>query len=204
MTEHYFTSKPTSEHKVFHFTAVLRGKEYVFQTDAGVFSRREIDRGTQLLIESLLCKEGDVVLDLGCGYGPIGIAAGDLVGPKGHVYLVDMNERAVELASENLKANQVTNGTALVSDGFRSLPEDLQFDWVVTNPPIRAGKAVVYGLLDDAYESLKPGGGLMVVIRTKQGAKSMERYLTDLFGNCETVNRGSGFRVFSCCKHLPS
>ena len=119
MTEHYFTSKPTSEHKVFHFTAVLRGKEYVFQTDAGVFSRREIDRGTQLLIESLLCKEGDVVLDLGCGYGPIGIAAGDLVGPKGHVYLVDMNERAVELASENLKANQA-NGTALVSDGFRS------------------------------------------------------------------------------------
>ncbi|NLJ75615.1 MAG: class I SAM-dependent methyltransferase [Firmicutes bacterium] len=204
MAEHYFTSKPSSEHKVTQFTAVLRGKEYVFKTDAGVFSRGEIDRGTRLLIEALPCKEGDVVLDLGCGYGPIGAAAGDLVKPSGHVYLVDINERAVELAAVNLKMNQVTNGTVLVSDGLQSLPANIQFDWVVTNPPIRAGKSIVYGLLTEAYHFIKPGGGLMVVIRTKQGAKSMERYLTDLFGNCETVDRGSGFRVFSCCKHLPS
>ncbi|HHT72365.1 MAG TPA: class I SAM-dependent methyltransferase [Firmicutes bacterium] len=203
MTDHYYTQSPSSQHDVGEFQAVLRGKEYRFQTDAGVFSRQGIDKGTALLIEALRCRPGDTVLDLGCGYGPIGIAAADLVGPTGHVYLTDVNQRAVGLARQNLRLNHITNATVLGGEEETVWPPE-DVDWIVTNPPIRAGKAVVYGLMDEAYNRLKPGGGLMVVIRTKQGAASLEKHLTALFGGCETIARGSGFRVFFCRKHLHS
>jgi 16S rRNA (guanine1207-N2)-methyltransferase len=181
MTDHYYTHTPHSQHDVREFTAVLRGREYRFQTDAGVFSRTGIDRGTELLIEALLCGPGDTVLDLGCGYGPIGIAAAQLVGPTGHVYLTDVNQRAVELARTNLRLNGVTNATVLGGKAETEWPPE-PVDWIISNPPIRAGKAVVYGLMDEAYNRLLPGGGLMVVIRTKQGAASLEKHLAGLFG----------------------
>lgn len=202
MNDHYFTSKPRARHNRKEFTAELRGKTYIFQTDAGVFSKDEIDLGSRILIDSLDLKQGDTVLDLGCGYGPIGIAAADLVGPSGRVYLIDVNERACELARENLAKNGIRHAEVLVSDELGALPHDLQFDWVLSNPPIRAGKAVVYQLLTDAYHRLRPGGCLMAVIRTKQGAKSLETYLRDLAGNCETVAKKAGFRVLKCCKQL--
>lgn len=199
MSEHYFTNQPSAKHRPLEFTAELRGRMYLFHTDAGVFSRAEVDFGSQLLIDALPCQAGDTVLDLGCGYGPIGLVASTLVNPGGQVYLVDVNERAVELANKNLANNGITNARALVSDGLAALTS-LQFDWVLSNPPIRAGKKVVYSLLTDAYAALRPGGCLLVVIRTKQGAKSLEAYLQDLAGNCETIQKKSGFRILKCCK----
>lgn len=199
MTEHYFTNRPSAKHQPHEFAAELRGRIYLFQTDAGVFSRDEIDLGSQLLIDSLPCQPGDTVLDLGCGYGPIGMVAASLVAPSGQAYLIDVNERAVELANKNLANNGLTNAQALVSDGLEAVGH-LQFDWVVSNPPIRAGKRVFYSLLTDAYRALKPNGCLLVVIRTKQGAKSLENYLRDLAGNCETIQKKAGFRVLRCCK----
>ncbi|HPT82816.1 MAG TPA: methyltransferase [Limnochordia bacterium] len=201
MSEHYFTPKPGAEHKPFRFQAELRGKVYQFQSDAGVFSKDEIDAGTRLLINCLDLQPGDVVLDLGCGYGPLGLVAADLVGPGGRVYLVDVNERAVELARQNLAANGITNAQVFLSDGLAALPA-VEFDWVLCNPPIRAGKKVVYALLTEAYQALKPGGCLLVVIRTKQGAKSLQTYLEELAGGCTTLERQGGFRVLQCCKQL--
>ena len=91
MSEHYFTAKPGAEHRPSDFTAELKGRTYRFVTDAGVFSKGEVDFGTRLLIDCLELRPGDVVLDLGCGYGPIGVVAGDLVGPDGRVYMVEVN-----------------------------------------------------------------------------------------------------------------
>lgn len=202
MSEHYFSRRPTAEHRPDRFSAELRGRLYHFETDAGVFSKSEIDRGTQLLIDNLDLTPGQTVLDLGCGYGPVGIAAAHLVGNQGRVYLVDVNERAVELARINIEANGVLNAEALVSDGLQALPKKT-FDRVVSNPPIRAGKRVVYALLAEGYAALRPEGCLLVVIRTKQGAQSLKAYLEDLAGNCETVERKSGFRILKCCKLPP-
>lgn len=200
MTDHYFSNQPDSKHRRQEFSAKLRGKTYVFQTDAGVFSRGEVDLGSRILIDILPLKAGDTVLDLGCGYGPMGIVAANLVGPSGQVHMVDVNERAVALAKENVEKNQINNATVMVSDGISAL-RDLTFDWVISNPPIRAGKKVMYPLLAEAYDRLNPGGCLLVVIRTKQGAKSLEAYLQEL-SNCETLKKKAGFRVLKCCKHL--
>lgn len=201
MNDHYFSSQPRAEHEWIQFEEELRGKRYTFRTDAGVFSKQEIDLGSRILIDTLTLKRGDTVLDLGCGYGPIGMVAADQVAPTGQVYMVDVNERAVQLAQENLAKNGITNATVLVSNGLEKLT-DLTFDWVLSNPPIRAGKQVVYSLLTDAYHALKPGGCLQVVIRTKQGAKSLAKYLSELSGQCETIEKKAGFRVLKCCKQL--
>lgn len=200
MTEHYFSNQPSAKHKPLTFQATLRNKEYLFETDAGVFSRTEIDLGSQILIESLPAQLGNTVLDLGCGYGPIGMVAASLVNSSGQVYLVDINERAVELANRNIKANGIMNAQALVSDGLQELA-DVKFDNILTNPPIRAGKKVVYSMLKDAYAALNQGGCLFVVIRTKQGAKSLEKHLTEIGAICSTIQKKHGFRVYKCCKH---
>lgn len=202
MNDHYFTSEPSAGHDLWEFTAELRGKRYFFQTDAGVFSRDGVDLGTRILIGALPLQPGQTVLDLGSGYGPIGMVAATLVGPSGQVYMVDVNQRACELARANLIRNGIQNAQVFAGDGLQALPLGLTFDWVCSNPPIRAGKAVVYSLLTDAYQALKPGGCLLVVIRTKQGAKSLERYLADLAGVCETIEKKAGFRVLKCCKPL--
>ena len=202
MNDHYFTSKPNTKSEPREFAAELRGRTFLFQADAGVFSKDEVDAGTRILIDTLTLKLGDTVLDLGAGYGPIGMVAATLVGPTGRVYMVDVNERACELARKNLIRNGIDHAQVFLGDGIKSLPENVAFDWVLSNPPIRAGKAVVYPLLTEAYHALKPGGCLVVVIRTKQGAKSLEGYLLDLVGNCDTIEKKAGFRVLKCCKPL--
>lgn len=193
MTEHYYTSEPQSEHDILEFTAKLRGLDYKFTTDAGVFSRTEIDMGTELLIDALSLNSSDQVLDLGCGYGPLGMVAANLVGEAGFVDLVDINHRAVDLAQKNLATNNISNAKVWVSEGFSNVTK--QYDWIITNPPIRTGKKYIHSLVEEAVNYLKPSGRLMVVIRTKQGAKSMATKMEQVFGNVSTVIIKSGYRV---------
>ena len=202
MNDHYFTSKPSAKSEPREFAVELRGRTYSFLTDAGVFSKDEVDMGTRILIDTLSLKPGETVLDLGSGYGPIGMVAATLVGPTGRVYMVDVNERACELARKNLIRNGIDHAQVFLGDGINALPENVGFDWVLSNPPIRTGKAVVYPLLTEGYHALRPGGCLVVVIRTKQGAKSLEGYLQDLAGHCDTIEKKAGFRVLKCCKPL--
>lgn len=195
MSEHYYTSRPSAAHEETSFDATLRGMTFRFVTDAGVFSRDRVDFGSLLLIEAMRIGAADTVLDLGCGYGPIGMVAARLA-PEGFIYMVDVNERAVELARRNLAANGIANAEVRVGDGLAAVP-GIAFDVILTNPPIRAGKATVYRLLEEARAALKPGGSLWVVIQTKQGAPSMKRKLAELFGNVTDVDRKAGYHVFT-------
>lgn len=198
MADHYYTARPETAHDLGEFTATLRGMSFRIMTDSAVFSRDRVDFGSALLIEAMQIAPADTVLDLGCGYGPIGMAAARMA-PQGRIYMVDVNERAAGLAARNLAENGITNAEVRVGDGLKAVP-DIPFDKIVTNPPFRAGKAVVYGMVDDAHQALKPGGSLWVVIQTKQGAPSMKKKLKELFGNVEDVEREAGYHVFKAVK----
>jgi 16S rRNA (guanine1207-N2)-methyltransferase len=194
LTEHYFTPEPRAPHEVREFAAVLRGHRLLFQTDANVFSRDRVDPGTSLLIKAMQVPAAGNVLDLGCGYGPVGIAAAK-VAPGASIYMVEINERAAALARANVARNEVGNAEVRVGDGLAAVA-GIAFDVVLTNPPIRAGKQVIYAMVDGARAALREGGTLWVVIQTKQGAPSMKKKLAETFGNVEDVERQSGYHVF--------
>jgi len=198
LSEHYYTANPTASHQEERFTARLRGMDLTFVTDAAVFSRERVDFGSALLIEAMQIGPTDTVLDLGCGYGPIGMTAAKLA-PEASIYMVDVNERAADLARRNLAENGVTNAEVRTGDGLHPVA-GLTFNTVLTNPPIRAGKQAIYHMLDEAHAALKPGGAIWVVIQTKQGAPSMKRKLSELFGNVTDVEREAGYHVFKSVK----
>lgn len=162
-------------------------------TEAGVFSRTRLDPGTRLLIKHLEVKPDDRVLDLGCGYGAVGIIAARLA-PRGNVILADINARAVALAAENLQLNGIRNATAIQSDGYQSLGGQ-RFDVIALNPPIRAGLAVVYRLLEESAQHLAPGGRFYLVGRTRQGVLRLKEKIREVFGNVEEIARRGGYRV---------
>lgn len=171
----------------------LRGLRCRFHTDAGVFSPGGIDRGTELLIETMeLPAEGDV-LDWGCGYGPIGIVAA-AIAPGCRVTLGEVNERAVELTRENVRLNNVGNVYVAGGDLFTWLP-DLTFDVILTNPPIRAGKRVLFRLIEDCAQSLRPGGSFWLVGRRKQGIATLARKMERCLADVQTVAAKAGYRV---------
>lgn len=168
-------------------------------TDAGVFSKNRLDPGTKLLIQSLpLDSAYKHVFDLGCGYGPVGLVIAKLL-PEAIVHMSDINQRAIELGIKNAKLNGVSNVILKSGDGFEPFPNQ-KFDLIVTNPPIRAGKQVIYELVDQAFDALNPGGWLILVIKTKHGAKSMEAKLISVFNNANELEKGGGYRVFGSKK----
>ncbi len=193
MPEQYFAARPTSRRRPETVSAVLHGRTFVFSTDAGVFSAGGIDRGTEILVQSLRLDPGAQVLDLGCGYGVLGIVAASLA-PNGRIVMTDLNARAVELARRNVHTNAVPHADVRLGEFYAPVAGE-RFDAILTNPPIRAGKDVVFRIIDEAPSHLKPAGSLWMVARTRQGAKSFEARMAGLFGGCETVARGSGYRV---------
>ncbi|MBQ6349132.1 MAG: class I SAM-dependent methyltransferase [Clostridia bacterium] len=190
MPDHYYTEMPTSAHDERRIALRALGNDLTFITDAGVFSRDGLDRGTEVLLDALPALSGRV-LDLGCGWGAVGVALGRRW-PGLDIVMTDINSRAVELARRNLTENGV-KATVVQGDGFAAV--EGRFDAIVTNPPIRAGKAVIYGLFAQARDHLKPDGALYVVIRKQQGAPSALKYLKEIYARAETVGRGSGFHV---------
>ena len=189
---HYFTDNRNLETNRKDHSFRFLGRLYSFTTDNGVFSKDGVDPGTEILLKAAE-KYGlsGSVLDLGCGYGVVGIVLKTLF-PECRVISVDINPRAVELTILNAKQNS-TELDALVSDGFTQL--HTSFDAVITNPPIRTGKKVIYGMFEDAYLHLKDDGVLMAVIRRAQGAESAKKKLEDLFGNCEVILREKGYWI---------
>ena len=191
MSEQYYTADPTSESKPVPCAFPYRGWGLHFMTDAGVFSKGELDPGTRLLLDALPDLTGDV-LDVGCGWGAIGIAIAKAY-PDCRVTMVDVNRRALSLCRENAGRNQVAV-TCLESDGLAAVAGQT-FDVVVTNPPIRAGKQVIYRMFADAARQLRPGGALYLVIRKQQGAESCVKYLKTIFDTVEKLDKSNGYWV---------
>ncbi len=195
MSDHYYTSLPQSEHRPARFSFSYRGHTLVFDTDSGVFSRLGIDKGTELLLDSLPESLQGAVLDMGCGYGVIGCAVAKAF-PACRLTLADINQRAVALADANAKQNGLQLKT-LVSDGFAALQGE-RFDWILQNPPIRAGKQMIYAMFADAAKALLPTGALWLVIRKQQGAPSAIRYLEQLFAQVDIPEKKAGYWILRC------
>lgn len=200
MQQHYYSRRPEAASSPETTRYEYLGRVFTFTTDAGVFSKGKVDRGTDLLLEALQDVSCGSFLDMGCGYGPVGICF-KAAHPEAEVFMGDINERACALAEKNSSQNGVST-KVIQTDGFAAF-EGMSFDCIAMNPPIRAGKEVLRRLMSEAREALSDGGRLYIVIRTKQGAGSMRDYLEGLFGNCEDVERGSGYRVLLSTK-LPA
>jgi 16S rRNA (guanine1207-N2)-methyltransferase len=196
MSEHYYSQRPTTAADRQVLDAELRGFRFQLTSDAGVFSKGGVDYGSRVLIEHMEIPAAARILDVGCGYGPIGLTAAKLA-PEGHAVLIDINERAVELARLNAEANGITNVSFAQSDRLAAV-EGQRFDVILTNPPIRAGKAVVHRIFEEAKESLLPGGALWIVIQRKQGAPSARARLEELFGEhaVDEIGKDKGYRIF--------
>lgn len=200
MSEHYYSQKPQVESKPRKWQFSLLGHSFTFETDAGVFSKSEVDFGSRVLIESFVMPEIDgIILDIGCGYGPIGLSMAKQF-PNRTVYMVDVNERAIQLAKKNAEINGIQNVRILKSDGVSNVEEGLQVAAVLTNPPIRAGKDIVFKIYDDAYDVLKSGGELWVVIQKKQGAPSTVKRLEEIFKSVEIVEKEKGYWIIKAKK----
>lgn len=191
----YYAENPDAEHDIHDLRVQLLGEDFHFYTDAGVFSKKMIDYGSQALLSVLNFSAGQSLLDLGCGYGPLGISLAKVQNLK--VTMVDINQRALELAQKNAKRNGVEVDTyqSNIYDQVKG-----QFDQIISNPPIRAGKRVVHDILEGAYDHLKPGGSLTTVIQKKQGAPSAKAKMAQVFGNVEVVKKDKGYYILRSIK----
>jgi len=182
-----------------HIEANLAGKDLKFATTWGIFSPREIDSGTDLFLKYLEIKPNDIALDIGCGYGPIGLAIAANA-PHGSVHMVDKDFVAVDFANKNAKLNGLNNAQAYLSNGLSNVPKNIQFTTVVSNIPAKVGKEMLSILLHDVHQQLAPGGQFVVV--TINGLRQyMKRNFMEVFGNYEKVKQGKDYTISRCVKH---
>lgn len=194
MENHYYTNQPEVAHNRKQWEFPLRGKHFKFITDSNVFSKGTVDFGSRVLIDAfddINLPEGSI-LDVGCGYGPIGLSLAHSTGR--FVEMIDVNERAVELTKENADINGIGHIKAYASYIYESV-ENNDFAAVVSNPPIRAGKTVVHEIISGSYDKLVQGGTLTIVIQKKQGAPSAQKKMEDVFGNAEIVAKEKGYFI---------
>lgn len=192
--DHYYTQDPASAHDVRTFSFTFEGRTLSFTTDAGVFSKGHVDPGTLLLARSLPADLAGRALDLGCGWGALSVLTLCRF-PQLELVMSDINRRALDLAQQNVQANGM-RAQAVHSDGLQAVQGT--FDAVLTNPPIRAGKQVIYAMFADSRARLNPGGRLILVIRKQQGAPSAQKYLSTLFGQVELLARDAGYWILCC------
>lgn len=191
--EHYFTAFPKSRSRFGMIQTYLCGRSFEFMTASGLFSKSRVDLGSRLLVESMVLPEKGIVLDMGCGYGTVGIAAA-VSNPRLQVFMVDVNIRAVRLARRNAEINNAEN--VIVKRGNLYEPvKDLAFDRVLSNPPVTAGMETVKAIISGAPSHMARNGTFQMVVRSKIGGKRLCTILEEAFGNVEVLARGSGYRV---------
>jgi 16S rRNA G1207 methylase RsmC len=194
MVEHYFSEKQESDDSRFEINVRLKNDNFKLISTSGIFSKKELDAATELLIENSVI--GKKVLDLGCGYGVVGISI--LRKHKNAiVFFSDINERAIELTNENLKKLNLT-GEVIKSNLFEKI--DDKFDTILTNPPYAAGRALCFRLIEESSVHLEKLGTLQLVARHNKGGSVLEQKMKDVFGNVETLVKSGGFRVYISIK----
>ena len=195
MSKMYYAENPDAAHDIHELRVDLLGEKMTFLTDAGVFSKKMVDFGSQLLLKCLEVNQGETVLDVGCGYGPLGLSLAKAYGVQ--ATMVDINNRALDLARQNAERNKV-EATIFQSNIYEQVKG--KFDHVISNPPIRAGKQVVHEIIEKSQDFLETGGDLTIVIQKKQGAPSAKSKMEDVFGNCEIVKKDKGYYILRSVK----
>ena len=196
---HYFINDETVESKPRRISYSINGVDFSFESDNGVFSKNELDKGSELLIETLLpINLGENILDIGCGIGVIGLTLAYFT-PSIKVCLTDVNTRALSLCSANAATLKLSQRVTILQSDIYTKVEG-KFDSIVSNPPIRAGKKVTYEIYKGALVHLIDGGSLYIVIRKNQGAPSVMSYLEELFGNVTLLAREKGYYVLKATK----
>lgn len=196
---HYFTNQETP-YTAYLFKDMVLDSEYSFYSSEGVFSKNKIDYGSKVLIKSLV-DQGQMkgkMLDIGSGLGALSLVLAAL-NPELSTDLIDVNKRAIELANLNITHFNLEQrlSTEVFDLNTQIGYKDNYYDYVLTNPPIRAGKATVQSAFDLAYRSLKVGGSLYVVIQKKQGAPSAKKYIENIFGRCNILTKSKGYFILS-------
>ena len=196
---YYFDENPTLESNVKEIRFSLYGQNYAYYTDNGVFSKSKIDEGTYIFLKVLLPLHlTGRILDLGCGYGPLGLTIA-INSKEARVDLADINSRALALASRSGERLNLNNRvTFLHSDIFEKI--EGPYDSIVVNPPIRAGKIVTYRMYLESKQHLIDGGSLYVVIRRKQGAESALKYIETVFENVSVLHKEKGYWIIKATK----
>lgn len=189
---HYFENNPTSSHEEKMIKVFIKNNHFSFITDNDVFSKKGLDFGTRTLLESIdIDKINGKVLDFGCGYGPIGIF---LAYYGKDVDMLDINNRAIELAKRNAKINNV-KANIFASDLYDNVAD--KYDYIISNPPIRVGKEILYKILFGAKEYLNQSGHLIFVVHKDQGAKTLAKNLEEKY-KVTIINKNKGFFVIDC------
>ncbi len=191
---HYFKEDKTLKSDRQTLTAYYGPHEFSFVTDAGIFSKDHVDPATDILLRAVPPLSGSL-LDLGCGYGVVGIVLARLYGLS--LTQSDVNRAALRLTEENCRDNGIKS-EIIESDCYENIPG--RFDAIALNPPIHAGKGVTYRMYEGAPAHLNSGGRLFVVTLKKHGAESTKKKLTEVFGSCETIYKKKGYCVFCCTK----
>lgn len=190
---HYFSKNQTSELRLKKISAVLRKKQVEFYTGSGVFSKDKVDLGTQLLINKSVIYSNTEVLDLGCGYGAVGVSIAKFC-PTTKVLMTDVNQRAVKLAKMNIKLHKLGNANVKQSNCFENIKKS--FDIILLNPPQTAGKDLCFKMIEESKNHLNTNGTLQVVARHKKGGKSLKEKMLEVFDNAEEIAKGSGYRIY--------
>lgn len=188
---HYFTNEENLKSEIEKVIAEINGIPFYFYTDNGVFSKGELDFGTELLLKNFKYDNPNnkTLLDIGCGCGPIGIYASHL---GFTVDMSDVNKRAIHLSKMSLK-EQGLNANVFESDAYKNITN--KYDYIVSNPPIRVGKEKLYEIVMNAKEHLKDDGSLWIVVRKQQGAESMVRDMKNAYKTIEVVAKKKGFFI---------
>lgn len=203
MTNYYYSENPDVKHQVRDWNFELMGNQFQFETDNGVFSKHTVDFGSRTLLNALeksqtLSDFHGKLLDVGCGYGPLGLAIAKKY-PQAKVEMVDVNNLALELAKKNAQLNQIQNAVIYQSNVYDQVQAH-DFDAIISNPPIRAGKKIVHQILSGAAEHLVENGTLTIVIQKKQGAASAKKKMEEVFGNCQLIMRNKGYQILQSMK----